>query len=78
MKRPSFDGRSAGEVIGSMRVLVQLKNLGGEPTVEDQHVIDCADAFIALYNLAMMSRLDDVSNKRTSAVSGVINWRCWG
>ena len=62
MKRPSFDGRSAGEVIGSMRVLVQLKNLGGEPTVEDKHVIDCADAFIALYNLAM-SRLDDVSNK---------------
>ena len=41
---------------------MQLKNLGGEPTVEDKHVIDCADAFIALYNLAM-SRLEDVSNK---------------
>jgi hypothetical protein len=36
--------------------LVQLKNLGGEPSTEDEHVIDCADAFIALYNVAM-SRL---------------------
>ena len=62
MKRPSFDGRSAGLVIGSMRVLVQLKNLGGQPTEEDQHVIDCADAFVELYNCAM-ERLDDVSNK---------------
>jgi hypothetical protein len=31
LKRPSFDGRSAGEVISSMRTIVQLKDLGGEP-----------------------------------------------
>jgi hypothetical protein len=51
IKRPSFDGRSAGEVISSMGTLVQLKNIGGEPSTEDEHVIDCADAFVALYNM---------------------------
>ena len=74
MKRPSFDGRSAGEVISSMRTLVQLKNLGGEPSTEDEHVIDCADAFVALYNVAM-SRLWTTAATRTSARGGLTKWR---
>jgi hypothetical protein len=62
-----------------MRTLVQLKNLGGEPSTKNEHVIDCADAFVALYNVAM-SRLDNCSDKdeRKSARGGLTKWRCWG
>ena len=54
MKRPSFDGRSANEVIGRMEDLLFLKNEGKDLSQEDQHVLDCANAFIKLYNTAML------------------------
>ena len=53
MKRPSFDGRSANEVIGRMEDLLYLKNLGGELSREDKNVLDAANKFIQLCNTAM-------------------------
>jgi hypothetical protein len=62
MKRPSLNGRAANEVIRRMKDFVMFKNLGGEPTREDQHVINTADAFITMYNVAM-DRMKDCSDK---------------
>ena len=60
-----------------MGTLIQLKNLGGPPAVEDQYVIDTADAFIALYNLAM-SRMTDCSDEAERKELSATNWRGWG
>jgi hypothetical protein len=66
LQRPSFDGRSANEVIGRMEDLVFLKNEGNELSQEDHHVLDCANLYIKLYNTAMkrMTAVHDMNERR--------------
>ena len=69
MKRPSFDGRSANEVIGRMEDLLLLKNLGKELSPEDRNVLDAANKFIKLYNTAMerMVKASDMEERTRKA-----------